>query len=83
MSTFICGSGFDRRAEYHVYDLPDLSQYELLKSDFDDGGFRGWGTVMPLWCGSRRRVFWLTFDRHKGSDFNWSYGNLYCFEMDP
>ena len=28
----------------------------------------------------RTRYFWLTFDRHKGSDYNWSYGNLYCFE---
>jgi len=77
---FICGSGFDRRAEYHAYRLPDMTKYELLHCDHDDGGFRGWGTVMPIWCGSRRRIFWLTFDRHKGSDFNWSYGNIYCFE---
>ena len=76
----ICGSGFDRRAEYHAYTLPDLSRYELLHSDYDDGGFRGWGTVMSIPCGSRRRLFWLTFDRHKGSDYNWSYGNLYGFE---
>jgi hypothetical protein len=26
------------------------------------------------------RYYWMTFDRHKGSDYNWSYGNLYCFE---
>jgi hypothetical protein len=31
--------------------------------------------------GSRIRRFWLTFDRHNGSDYEWSYGNLYCFEL--
>lgn len=77
---FVCGSSFDRRAEYHDYLLPDLYNYGLLRCDYDDGGFRGWGTLMPVWCGSRRRVFWLTFDRNCGSSFNWSYGNIYCFE---
>lgn len=50
------------------------------KFDFDDGGFRGWGTIIPVELGSRKRYFWLTFDRHKGSNYNWSYGNIYCFE---
>ena len=50
------------------------------KFDYPDGGFRGWGTLMPVKLGSRMRYFWLTFDRHRGSDYNWSYGNLYCFE---
>ncbi|MGN1121802.1 MAG: hypothetical protein ACI4RV_05500 [Eubacteriales bacterium] len=77
---FVCGSGFDRRAEYHIYRLPDLSSYRLMQCDYDDGGFRGWGTVIPLTLGSRRRLFWLTFDRHNASDYTWSYGNLYCFE---
>ena len=31
-------------------------------------------------CGTRRRYTWITFDRHRGSDYPWSYGNLYCFE---
>lgn len=79
---FVCGSSFDKRAEYHAYTLPDLSKWAPLHCDFDDGGFRGWGTVMPIWCGSRKRVFWLTFDRQLGSKYNWSYGNLYCFEAD-
>ena len=51
-----------------------------LSCDYDDGGFRGWGTVIPVKQGTRTRYYWLTFDRHKGSDYNWSYGNLYCFE---
>ena len=52
------------------------------KFDFDDGGFRGWGTIIPVELGSRMRYFWLTFDRHNGSSYNWSYGNLYCYEAD-
>jgi hypothetical protein len=30
--------------------------------------------------GSRTRYFWMTFDRHNGSGYTWSYGNIYCFE---
>lgn len=51
------------------------------KFDFCDGGFRGWGTLMPVKLGSRTRYFLMTFDRHNGSEFNWSYGNVYCFEI--
>ncbi len=77
----VCGSRFDRRAEYHVYDTADMSRYDILKCDYDDGGFRGWGTVMELTLGTRKRYFWLTFDRCKASpDYTWSYGNIYCFE---
>ena len=54
---------------------------ETAKFNYPDGGFRGWGSVFPVKSGSRTRYFWLTFDRHNGSDYNWSYGNLYCFEM--
>ncbi len=50
--------------------------------DYPDGGFCGWGTVIPVKLGSRTRLFWMTFDRHNGSDYNWSYGNLYCYEAD-
>ena len=78
--TFVCGSDFNKRAQYHVYALPDYQNWKPLQPDFDDGGFRGWGTVIPIGMGSRTRVFWLTFDRSLGSSYNWSYGNLYCFE---
>lgn len=77
---FLCGSGFDRRAEYHIYDLPGFSGVTNAKFDYDDGGFRGWGTLIPVRMGTRTRYFWLTFDRHLSSGYNWSYGNLYCFE---
>lgn len=78
----VCGSDFKARAEYRVYPLGDFSRYERLTCDFDDGGFRGWGSLMPVPCGNRTKYVWMTFDRHNGSDFNWSYGNLYAYEAE-
>jgi len=78
----VCGNRFDRRAEYRYYSLPDMSSPSLLRCDYDDGGFRGWGTVIAVKLGSRTRYFHLTFDRHNASSYNWSYGNLYCFEAE-
>ncbi len=74
---FVCGNDFNAKSDYRIYSKEGMVQAQF---DFPDGGFRGWGTVMPIRMGSRERYFWLTFDRHNGSDFNWSYGNLYCFE---
>lgn len=76
-TVFVCGNGFEKRANYRIYTKGNM--YEA-KFDFDDGGFRGWGTIIPVAMGSRKRYFWLTFDRHNGSSYNWSYGNIYCFE---
>lgn len=76
----ICGAEFNETSQYHVYDLDDLSQFSLLRFDYPDGGFRGWGAVMDIPMGSRVRRFHLTFDRYRGGDYTWSYGNLYCFE---
>lgn len=76
----ICGAEFNEKSQYHVYDLDDLSQFSLLHFDYPDGGFRGWGGVMDIPMGSRVRRFHLTFDRYRGGDYTWSYGNLYCFE---
>jgi len=78
----ICGSNFHVRAQYDIYDIDDLSKYKPIRCDWDDGGFRGWGTVIPVPCGSRIRYMWITFDRHGGSSYNWSYGNLYVYESD-
>lgn len=77
---FICGNAFDKRADYLVYRLPDLTHAQNLRFDYDDGGFRGWGTVIPVKRGTRTRHFHLTFDRVRNSSFNWSYGNIYVFE---
>ncbi len=78
----LCGSDFGARAQYHLHPIEDLSQYTLLRFDYDDGGFRGWGTLIPVPCGRRLRYLMMTFDRHNGSDYNWSYGNIYVFEAD-
>ena len=74
---FVCGNDFKWRANYRIYSKDGMSN---AKFDFDDGGFRGWGSIIPVQLGSRTRYFWITFDRQKGSDYNWSYGNIYCFE---
>ena len=74
---FVCGNDFEKRSEYRIYSKDGM---ETAKFNYPDGGFRGWGTVIPVRLGSRKRYFWLTFDRHNGSSYNWSYGNLYCFE---
>lgn len=75
---FACGNAFDKISNYRIYSKDGMCNAEF---DFCDGGFRGWGTIIPIDMGSRKRYFWLTFDRHNGSDFNWSYGNIYCFEL--
>ena len=74
---FLCGNDFNKRADYRIYHKDGMTN---AKFDYDDGGFRGWGTLIPIKMGSRTRYFWLTFDRQNGSSYNWSYGNLYCFE---
>ena len=76
---FVCGNTFKRRSEYRIYNKDGM---KLARFRYPDGGFRGWGCVMPIKLGSRTRYFWLTFDRHNGSSYNWSYGNFYCFEAD-
>ena len=76
---FVCGNTFDRRSEYRIYNKDGM---KLAKFRYPDGGFRGWGCVIPVTLGSRTRYFWLTFDRHNGSSYNWSYGNVYCFEAE-
>ena len=74
---FVCGNDFNLKSNYRIYGKHGMVN---AKFDYPDGGFRGWGTLMPIKTGSRTRYFWLTFDRHLGSGYNWSYGNLYCFE---
>ena len=81
---FVCGNSFSETSSYRVYEWGKFDTFEKLKCDYYDGGFRGWGTVMPVCYGTRRRFFWLTFDRTLRSSigYNWSYGNLYCFEAE-
>ena len=77
---FACGNDFSKRANYRMYKIPDMTSYTELKFNYDDGGFRGWGTIMPIKKGTRTEYYHLTFDRHNASHYNWSYGNLYCFK---
>jgi len=80
---FVCGSEREEgKVDYRVYRYGDFERHGSLKCDHDDGGWRGWGTVFPVTLGTRRRIFWLTFDRDGASNYTWSYGNLYCFEAD-
>lgn len=73
---FICGN--ENVNDYRIYSKDGMKN---AKFDFPDGGFRGWGTLLPIKCGSRTRYFWITFDRHNGSPtYNWSYGNVHGFE---
>jgi hypothetical protein len=76
---FVCGNSFERRSEYRIYGKNGMKNAAFR---YPDGGFRGWGCVIPVTLGSRTRYFWLTFDRHNGSAYNWSYGNIYCFEAE-
>ena len=80
---FCCGSDFKKRAVYDLYSINNLkTPIKNLECDFDDGGFRGWGSVVMIPTGSRYRYVWITFDRHLGSHFNWSYGNIHVFESE-
>lgn len=76
---FVCGNDFHKRSEYRIYSKDGM---QTAKFNYPDGGFRGWGCIIPVGLGSRTRRFWLTFDRHNGSGYNWSYGNIYCFEAE-
>ena len=80
---FVCGNDFKATSSYRVYEWGKFDSFKPLVSDYPDGGFRGWGTVMPIDMGTRRRFFWLTFDRKlMNPNHNWSYGNLYLFEAE-
>lgn len=78
---FVCGSDFGERSRYYKFELDDFSKPETLDFDYYDGGFRGWGTIVALPGSTKRsrRFAMITFDRHGGSAYNWSYGNIYVF----
>lgn len=76
---FVCGNGYDKKSNYRIYKKDGMKEAVF---DYPDGGCRGWGTIIPVELGSRTRHFWLTFDRHNGSEYTWSYGNVYCFEAE-
>jgi len=80
---FVCGNSFSAKSDYRVYEWGKFDEFTNLVTDYPDGGFRGWGTIIPVNVGTRRRYYWLTFDRFLTSKiYNWSYGNVYCFEAE-
>ncbi len=68
---------FSETTDYCIYSETGLTE---AKIDFDDGGFRGWSIIIPVEMVSQKCYFRLTFDRHNGSNYNWSYGDIDCFE---
>lgn len=76
---FICGNAYDAVSDYRIYGKDGLTNPSF---DYPDGGFRGWGTVILVKTGTRTKYYHLTFDRHNATDYTWSYGNIYCFEME-
>ena len=81
---FVCGSDFSARARYDIFDPEDgMRHLGSIAVRHDDGGFRGWGSIVPIPCGSDLVYHWITFDRQLSApEGNWSYGNIYCFESD-
>lgn len=79
---FVFGRSFSENGKYDVREFPSMKKLGELNCNHSDGGFRGWGSVFEIPCGTRKRLLWLTFDRTLGSSFNWSYGNIYVFESE-
>jgi len=77
---FVFGRSFSETSKYDCCSFPSLEKLGELKANYPDGGFRGWGSVFEIPCGTRKRLLWATFDRTRGSSYNWSYGNLYFYE---
>lgn len=77
---FVFGRSFKEMSKYVCCAVPTLEKLGELKCNHPDGGFRGWGSVFEIPCGTRKRLLWVTFDRTLGSSYNWSYGNFYFYE---
>lgn len=68
---------FSETTDCRIYSETGLTE---AKIDFDDSGFRGWSIIIPVEMVRQKRYFRLTFDRHNGSNYHWSYGDIDCFE---
>lgn len=66
---------------YKVFSMDDLSYICDLSLEIPTGGFRGWGTVLPIPEGMETKYQLLTFDRINPTGVNsWQYGNIYLYE---
>ena len=80
---FVSGADGGKKSCYYIRPAEDFSVQKEAVLDYPDGGFRGWGTVIPVDEAAGEKLYWLTFDRALSSEYNWSYGNLYLFEGGP
>lgn len=80
----IHGSNEQVVSQYDVRQLPNISSTLYgLNIKNNDGGYRGWGTIVPISCGNKTDYYFYTFDRAKiGSKSNYTYGNLYCYKSN-
>lgn len=66
---------------FYIYDYPTLECVGTFRQLYDNGGFRGWPTIVPLPYGNYERYLWITFDRGALTG-KYSYGTLYFYIGD-
>lgn len=66
---------------FYIYDYPTLKEEGTFKQLYENGGFRGWPTIVPLPYGNYERYLWITFDRGAATG-RYSYGTLYFYLGD-
>ena len=66
---------------FYIYDYPSLEYVGTFKQKYENGGFRGWPTIVPLQYGNYERYLWITFDRGWITG-RYSYGTLYFYIGD-
>ena len=63
------------------YDFPQLTNRGTVNIDIKSGGWRGWGTIVPIPDGSKTKYIYRNFDRLESSDeTQWTYGSLYLYQ---
>lgn len=66
---------------FYIYEYPTLSETGTFKQLYENGGFRGWATIVPIPYGNYERYLWITFDRGAATG-RYSYGSLYFYLGD-
>jgi len=66
---------------FYIYDYPTLEYVGTFNQKYENGGFRGWPTIVPLRYGNYERYLWITFDRGWITG-RYSYGTLYFYLGD-
>ena len=66
---------------FYIYDYPTLKYVGTFNQQYENGGFRGWPTIIPVRYGNYERYLWITFDRGWITG-RYSYGTLYFYLAD-